>query len=149
MKKRIKLPVQFEMVHYAEQPSFKMSFSSEAIRDWCLGLSLLKEGLVESLVIEPTGGKLKLELQGAPPGTEGRIPGNLKNETVSLKLTPVDVDYLLVFSLKYYRDGYAKVDHIDLQSAFEDLGDDIYVTLKFADVAPPMSSEAAKKLLGH
>ena len=150
MRKYVKLPIRLERKQYDEITCFEISFTREAIGDWFLELSQLKEGLIDALIIEPAEGKFKLELQAAPPGGfVEKIPGSLRDERVVLELPPYTLHYLLVFSLKYYRDGYAEVDHIDLEASFKDLGEDVDIMLKFTDAAPPLSPEEAKNILGH
>lgn len=146
-KKLIRLNLSFYQRKYAEQTCFEMSFERDAIGEWCLGLGLLKERLVDSLLIEPTKGNLKLDLKVAPEATDGNITGKVQYDSIHLSLSLVTLDYLLNFSLKYYRDGYADVSHIDLQTSFNEFGDEVYITFQFPDYAGPLSADEAARML--
>jgi hypothetical protein len=51
MSKHLQLPVDIELVHHSGQTVLRLRFDREALRDWCLGLSLLNEGLIENLSV--------------------------------------------------------------------------------------------------
>lgn len=149
MKRYIKLPVRLELIQHPQQAVFAICLGIDAIRDWCLGLTMLEEGLVDAFVVSPVQGGYNLDLRiSASSNPQMKIEGNLGKDAVSLRLTPTNIDYLLRLGLTYYRDGYAEIDHVDLEGSFAELGnEDVYITFKFADFAPPVSSEEAKKRL--
>ncbi len=141
MKKRINISGVIERKEYGGEPSFVFSLPNESIRNWCLGLALLKEDLVENIVFVPNEGELSFILRLDTEAPSGAIKGAIENDAICVVLSDVTLDYLLSFSLKHYRDGYAEVDHIDLQTDFENLGNNIYVTLKFDISGPPVGGE--------
>jgi hypothetical protein len=146
VKKFIKLPVRFELTRYPGQAVFYISLGIPAIREWCLGLALLKDGLIDALVVSEIDDRYKIHLEIAISVARGKIHGNLNSGAVHIQLIPVDIAYLLAMCLKYYRDGYAEVDHVDIESKLE-VDENAYVTVKFADYASSLSSEEAKKRL--
>ncbi|MBL8714213.1 MAG: hypothetical protein JNM12_15055 [Alphaproteobacteria bacterium] len=141
MKKRINISGVIERKEYGGEPSFVFFLPNESIRNWCLGLALLKEDLVENIVFVPNEGELSFILRLDTEAPSGAIKGAIENDAICVVLSDVTLDYLLSFSLKHYRDGYAEVDHIDLQTDFENLGNNIYVTLKFDTSGPPVGGE--------
>lgn len=152
MKKHLTLPARLEVIHYPTQTVVKLWLSTDAIRDWCLGLSLMKEGLTDGLVISPAAGKGNVELRvDASLSPQDRIRGSLgKAGAVHFGLTTNVLDFLLVFGLKCYRDGWAEVDHVDLEAQIEGIHDlqNAYFTVHFQEFAPPVSAEEAKRRLG-
>jgi hypothetical protein len=150
MKKHLSLPVRVEVVHLPKQTSIVVRIDGPAIGDWCLGLCLLRQKLADCVAIDSAGGEYTVELRIAQSqGPNGKLRGALKAKNIKLTLDPVTVDYVLAFCLRYYRDGFAEVDHVDLEASIEDLGDqDAYVTLKFPDSAPPVSPAGARRQLG-
>jgi hypothetical protein len=51
MNKHLQLPVDIELVHHSGQTVLCLRFHREALRDWCLGLTLLNEALIENLLV--------------------------------------------------------------------------------------------------
>ena len=81
MNKHLRLPLDIELVRHPGQTVLRFSLHREALCDWCAGLALLKEGLIETLTIteqqkraakvqflmEPkTGGTVRSRLQVGP-----------------------------------------------------------------------------------
>lgn len=63
-------------------------------------------------------------------------------------LTRNNLDYVHQFFLKYYRDGVAEVDHLDLEAVDAETGhEEIYITFQVSESRPPLSPEEAKKRL--
>jgi len=106
--------------------------------------------LTETLIVSEDHGRKRLELQMVgTPGVNVRSQANLGPETTELRITPSDLDYLLHFFLKYYRDGVAEVDHLDLQVSSGTSGEpESYITFVVPDAVLPVSEEEARKRLG-
>lgn len=147
MKKYVRLPVRFETIRYPQQTAVYIWLGIDAVRDCSLGLALLKLGLINAFVVGTMDGLHKIDLQVSASTPTDRIQCNLSPDGISLRLTSNSVDYLLAMCLKYYRDGYAEVDHADLEATLEPGDEDAYITIKFADFAPPVSAEEAKRRL--
>lgn len=149
MEKQINLPIRLELVRYPEQTVLNVEFQKEALADWCLGLCLLKEGLITVLLVREEAAKGTLEIQLAKPTKpRTRAQASFRPEATLVKLTPHDLDYLLHFFLKYFRDGVAEVDHLDMD--VESLSDnqDSTIVFKVPASVPPLSAEAARMRLG-
>lgn len=115
---------------------------------WCLALCLLKENLVEAVVL--AGSKEVRITQGDPKELSARATLDLTSEPMELIVSPTELDYWLSFFLKYCRDGLAEVDHLDLGEAevLPRRKEAAYVTLRVKDAREPVPSEEAKKILG-
>ncbi len=69
-------------------------------------------------------------------------PQFLHKSKVLLKVN--DVSALADFALKYYRDGIAEVDHLDLEvNSNLDLNYGCYVTFAVTESTPPVTEEKA------
>ncbi|HEX3627409.1 MAG TPA: hypothetical protein VH280_18540 [Verrucomicrobiae bacterium] len=145
----MELPLQLHLIRHKGQIVLNVEFEAQGIRDWCLGLCLLKECLVQTLIIKESGTKGKLEIERTDrKGDADRTQANFESEGTRLKITENDLDYLLHFFLKYYRDGWAEVDHIDLEALCTAECQDSSNTFKVPESAAPLSVEAARKRLG-
>lgn len=150
--KQLSLPASLQVVHCPDQTVVKLWLTTAAVSDWCLGLCLLREHLTDGIVLTLTKGKGKLELLlDASLRPQDRMIGRLGGgRSISVTLNCNTLDYLTLFALKCYRDGYAAVDHIDLEVQFADLpGKGGAFTVHFEDSAPPLSSEELKRLFAN
>lgn len=148
MKKNIKLPLHIKLVDHSDQIVLNVQFENKAISDWSLALCLLKEGLISALLVSDEDAKHKLEIEIIKPAIN-RVKAHaiFESAITRLKITANDLDYLLHFFLKYYRDDLAEVDHIDLE-VLTASGKDASITFKVAKAMTPLSVEEAKKRLG-
>jgi len=149
MNKHLQLPIEIEILHHPGQVVLRIVIGPEALRDWCLGFCLLKERLIETLTVTQEHGKKGVKVQlRAKPEVDGTVRASLKPDISRLEVTRSSLDYLQHFFLKYYRDGAAAVDHLDLEAIDIDTGDkQIYITLKVPDSVPPVSSKEAERRL--
>jgi hypothetical protein len=68
---------------------------------------------------------------------------------VAIQLTATELERLVDFFLRYYRDGVVEVDHIDIEANENVPGRmDAYVTIFVQDYRPSVSAEEAKRKLG-
>lgn len=149
MKKHLRLPMDIELTRYPGQTVLTVLFDPEALRDWCLGLCLLKESLAEALIVSEERGEKKFELRMMETSNiKTRIQAKFANGMMQLKITPGDLDYLLHFFLRYYRDGVAEVDHVDLQGVSVDDEEESYITFMVPEFIPPVNAEEAMRRLG-
>lgn|SRR5262249_33693701 len=149
MNKHLQLAVDIEVVRHPGQTVLRLMFHRESLPDWCLGLCLLSAGLISTLTITSKQQQKAVRLQLAgKPESRGLARVILKSEINQLDLTRTNLDYLQHFFLKYYRDGVADVDHIDLEAIDADAGHEkIYVTLKVPESKAPVSADEAERRL--
>ena len=142
--KQLKLPVKIDLINHPGQTLLSILFPREALSDWCLSLSLLKEGLVGSVMLTQADGRSTLKFRVSPNiGGKMNIILGQPNE---IELTSNALGYLLHFFLQYYRDGVATVDHIDLEGIDPtNHNREIDVVLKVTDYQPPLSPEELEK----
>ena len=147
MTKRLALPIKVETVHYPGQTVLSIVVAREALKDWCLGLCLLSEGLIETLLIAGNHGQNQKELRvNRLPQDFVGVRTRVTSGAWYLEIADTNLEYLQHFFLKYYRDGVAEVDHLDLEAT---TGEDeaIYVTFKVLETRPPLTPEEAEKWL--
>lgn len=95
-----------------------------------------------------TGRKRKQSEISRRPATRCKIPDNSERAVQRGMLTRNNLDYVHQFFLKYYRDGVAEVDHLDLEAVDAETGhEEIYITFQVSESRPPLSPEEAKKRL--
>jgi len=148
MNKHLRLPLDIERVQHPGQTVLRLSFHREALCDWCAGLSLLKEGLIETLTVteqREKGTKVQFLKESKVNGTD-RVSFHADRSQVVMSGN--SLDYAQHFFLKYYRDGLAEVDHIDLQAVDAETGNkEIYVTFRVPESVPPLTAEEARRRL--
>ena len=148
MNKHLQLPIDIELVRHPGQTVLSLSFRREALRDWCLGLCLLKEGLIETLIVAEERGKSKMIKFRATQETDRVTQVTFKPDFGQVEITRNQLGYLHRFFLKYYRDGVADVDHLDLEAINADTGEiDAYITFRVPDSRPPVSPEEVERRL--
>jgi hypothetical protein len=122
----------------------------EANREWCLGLCLLKEGLIESLTILGERGEygLKISLDSSLTSRRGKV--RFRRDEVDVSISTTELDYWVRFFLKYYRDGVGDVNHIDVEipSRDPDSTRRLGLVLQIPDAVAPISEEEARGRLG-
>ncbi|HLJ85253.1 MAG TPA: hypothetical protein VKZ53_00430 [Candidatus Angelobacter sp.] len=63
-------------------------------------------------------------------------------------MTRKNLGHVYYFFLKYYRDGLAEVDHLDLEAIDAETGsNEIYVTFNVSESKAPMTPEEAQRRL--
>lgn len=149
MKKHLHLPIRLELVRYPTQMALLVTFESEAILEWCLGLCMLKEGVIEALIVSGKRTETKLEIRKAAKNESASISqASFESAATILMLPPPNLGYLLHFFLKYCRDGMGEVDHIDLEVDSKTEKCESTITFNVPKAVPPMSAEECKKRLG-
>lgn len=149
MNKSIRLPIEIDLVRHPGQTVLVLTFRREAIRDWCLGLCLLNEGLIETLTLAEERGRAAVKIRVLDkPKVHGRTNANFRSDISQLEVPRTSLEYIQAFFLKYYRDEVAEVDHVDLEAIDADTGkQDEYVTFRVPDFRPPVSAQEAEKRL--
>lgn len=150
MEKVLKLPLNIEVIEYVEQKSILIDFENTSVMEWCLGLVLLSEELIDKFQVTNGTKSLVIELHSqSQVSFSTRIEGGSIDSNIDLRINERELEYVLRFFLEYYRDGVSLVDHIDID--IEDpssRGMDFSVTLKVAHILPSVSAEEARRRLG-
>lgn len=148
MKKRLTLPLRLHLNRHSGQTVLNIELGTDALANWCLGLCLLKEGLVSMLLVceEDAKGVLEIELAGEVVHRT-KSQARFYSSATRVRMTPNDLDYLLHFCLKYFRDGAAEVDHIDIDVVSQTDSQESTITFKVPDSIRPLSAEEARKRL--
>lgn len=132
----------------APQKWVEIAFHPEIISDWCLQLCLLETGLQDSVKISSLDKKFSIDIRvDKNVSTNDRGFVRLNDKLINLSVAPNELEMWKYFFLKYYRDGFAEVDHIDSEFIL-DKASEISFVLKVFEFQPPLSSEEAKKILG-
>jgi hypothetical protein len=151
MKKYIRVPIICELIEHAGESVLGVEIVREALRDWSLGLTLLNAGLIETLLVAKDDREKGIEIQvqsSSKPMVRAQV--DFKSELIQLKVTPDDLGYLLHFFLKYYRDGVAEVDHLDIEAtATGAKNQQASVVFKLRDFRPPVTPEEAMRRLSE
>lgn|SRR5574341_94789 len=146
MKKHLLIPVRMKRSTLPDWDSLVIEFSDESISDLCAGLFLLKEGLITSLSVSEKSGNGKLNIRTLTDNDQSQV--TWEANTAQIKLNENDFEYCSHFFLKYYRDGIAEVDHIDIEYAGDDSGAALgYIVMKVSRYHPPGSAEELRQLL--
>jgi hypothetical protein len=148
MNKHLQLPVDIDIVRHPGKTVLRLSLHREALCDWCMALSLLKEGLIETLTVTERERKgVKVQLLSEPK-TGGTVRVSFRPDLNRVAMTRNNLEYVQHFFLKYYRDGVAEVDHLDLQAIDAETGDkEVYVTFRAPESKPPVTPEEARRRL--
>lgn len=146
MKKYIVLDVEIETVRYPGQAVVEVRLLPSAVQDFTLGLCLLKEELIEGLVI---AGRSGVEFKVVRLNESSVCFATVASDIVLVELTGNSLDFLQHFFLKYYRDGIAEVDHVDLEALGRTAEQkSMYITFKVPESRPPLSPAEAERWLG-
>jgi hypothetical protein len=147
---QITLAIETGVKEYSEQIVYSIILTRETLAEWCLGLSLVKYALVDSLVLSKSSRAGKVAIKGLDTKERSaKAEIYVESSIVQLRLTPTQLDYILAFCLKYYRDGIADVDHIDIPAVVVGKKKlDAYITVVAAEYVPPMTPDELRKRLG-
>jgi hypothetical protein len=141
MKKLFRSIIPAERINYDEGWSLNIHISTENLQIWCLSLQLLCDKLIDSIIfpIQKTTKIMEFVIENYSCCEE---KSNGKGFKVSLDSR--DCDFIRHFFLRYYRDGIAEVDHIDIESHGKNMGDIIFTV---DNTQQPLSpAEAIKRL---
>lgn len=111
-----------------------------------LSFSLLCQDLIDSLQMSTSKYHWTLQVRKSVLDRDVRIHWRDKDK-IELTLGRTELEYWQVFFLKYYRDGFAEVDHLDLEGNLDN-GNTCDFTLKVASAAQPVSEAEARRRLG-
>lgn len=140
MRRFIDIPLAIEEVVVESQPLVRVHVTSLNLRDWCLCLQLLQDKLIEAFSFRLANSSRRMQVARGEANRYGTI-GNA--DDLGLTLSERDLDFARHFFLRYYRDGAAEVDHIDIET-----NDGGYIIFAVDKSLPPVSAEEAKRRLG-
>ena len=140
---------QMEVVTHEGQTTISVVCGLRAAGEVALRLVMLKEQIVNAVLLTSGRDRFSLSVTLLPTGSGQRSRVQHQGSQAALQVTSHDLEALLHFYLKYCRDGYAEVDHIDMQAqGGSTIEEDVYVTFIATESSPPVNSEAAKRRLG-
>lgn len=142
MIKYLKLDVVVTFSIIDGQHSLKVSVPPGSVRDWLLCLYLLNDNTIESFIFTDNSGKSKIEIRLGEL-TEWNEASQRCHFKTSLSASALN--YLRGFLARYYRDGAAEVDHIDIEADEPKFG---YITVSVDEHRPPISSDELRRRLG-
>ena len=117
MRKHILLRVDIQVQEHPDERIVSVALGDEAMFPWTVGLTLLKEQLVEALVVTFATATLQLDLTYDQRLTKHRAIDRWGYPTLSVRLSDSELRYWQHFCLRYLRDGRGDVDHIDSEVA--------------------------------
>lgn len=136
-----KLPVRVRQYH--DHRSVMVDVDSEELKDWCLGLSLLDQGLIPSVEIEALDKAMHLVIQVDDRIADSEV-GRIQWDTPAsghLRISRTELGSWLQFYLKACRDGFGDVDHLDVDIDGNDRALGLFLTLTVPHALPPRSDE--------
>jgi len=124
----------------------KLRVTVDGIERLALGLTLLAEDLIERLELPGKHGAT-IVVSRDPNGGDPIL--GLHGPRIDLRLSFDTVEYLQIVCLQAVRDGFAAVDHIDLDCVdSEKPTEKVYFTFYFPIYAPPITPEETRRRLG-
>ena len=140
MNKNIQLAIEVNSRKVDGQSVMNVHVPPNCLEHWCFCLQLLHDELVDSCVVFAPAAQFKLESRCETSST------HLKRNAIDVVcLSPQALDFLRSFFLKYFRDGFAEVDHLDIE---DDLQHGGYLTFSVSEYSPPISVDEVRKRLG-
>lgn len=139
MRKFVDIAFAVEEVVVEEQSLVRIHVAPASLKDWCLCLQLLNDNLIEAFTIRRASSARTVQVGRGEGSCSDTMHGT---NGLALKLSGRDLDFARHFFLRYYRDGAAEVDHIDIE--MEEGG---YVIFSVGKSVPPVSPEEAKRRL--
>ena len=140
MNKSIQLAIKVNSRTIDGQSVLHVHVPPNCLDQWTLCLQLLHDELVDCCVLFAPAAQFKLELRCETSSTHLKM-----NATNVVCLSPQALDCLRCFFLKYFRDGFAEVDHVDIDDDVQHGG---YLTFSVSEYSHPISGEELRKRLG-
>jgi hypothetical protein len=142
MTKTTDLGIDFQVLTLNSQRVARLFVSTSALREWCLCVQLLQDRLVDSCVFRNAATFAKLNLRH---GQQSSFQFADRNNVLTVCCSPNDLDVIRHFFLKYFRDGLADVDHLDIETEACGGG---YLTFIVEESKNPCSPSVARQRLG-
>lgn len=140
MNKVASVALEVEELVIDGQPLVRIHIGAAAVVEWAVCLQLLADNLVEAIRFHCMGSGRQIEIRRT---TVGRSNINHHAGEPKVVLDSHSLDYVRHFFLRYYRDGAAEVNHLDVE--LEGGG---YLTITVDEHVAPVSSDEVKRRLG-
>src|SRR5581483_3904940 len=117
-----------------------INLANSILEQWCLCLCLLYHGLTDTVQVTDNQTLLNIQL-GKNVKTSMRGLVFRQRNGYLITITKQELEYWLSFFLKYWRDGVAEVDHIDVELIPDKTvsTDEFDLILRVDKFAPPVS----------
>jgi hypothetical protein len=126
---------------------YELNLGSTAPEVVAAELSLLATGLADSLTFRHERGRIKVKIERGP--VRDRATAESRPGLLALILSETELEYWRSYFLRYYREGAADVDHIDVEAtSIRPAGGVIDLRVRVARAVPPVSPEEARRRLG-
>jgi len=146
--KRVLMTPSLTVDDQAQEISISINLDAVPIWRWCLELCLLRDNLAEALTISSKSAGVQVTVStGLEAFARGRALVTWQEDEAFIQITDTELEYWLAWSLKYYRDGIANVNHIDVEIASRDSKKGITLTLRVDNAQPSVSAEEARRRL--
>ena len=147
--KRITLPVDITVREYDTQVVLGVDVGADAAHEWTLALTLLHMQLVKSVIVVDQRSQFELRLSLADePDRPHRARASLTANRCGIEVTGKELEYWLAYFLEFFRDGFATVPSIDVETDTVIDAREFDVVLYAPAVRAPMSGEELRKRLG-
>ncbi|MGH2768661.1 MAG: hypothetical protein ACRDIF_06880 [Actinomycetota bacterium] len=147
MRRRIELRSPFKVTVYDYRTSWlEVDVDREELVELLLELTLLLYERSERLRMASRSTSNKVVLTARFNAIPGRDLSEVSAGFQSIALMRNDLEFFVAFLLEYYRDGFAPVDHIDIDLRGED-DSDLGLIVTVTDVGPPMRSGETHRIL--
>jgi len=121
----------------------KVTLMAEALDRFCIGLSLVRENLIDSFDLVDARGASSIRLRRSVEATVIEI----RHDKINLGLDTTELERWLYFTLRAVRDGTAEVDHLDVE-AKDQAHQRVDVIVAYPNSAPAVSSDEDRRRLG-
>ena len=112
---------------------------SREVDAWCLELVLLERGLIDATRVTAQDGSFSLVIKVAESIGDAEIGRVVwDNPSVAeVRLSRTEIERWVYFYLKFYRDQYGEVDHIDADLEGSGGSTGVFLVLKVPQASPP------------
>jgi hypothetical protein len=122
-----KIPIPIEYKDFCAQKVIQIQLNSTNSKELCMMFLLLKEKLVRLIELKFNEFNIYLQIQKGNQSEYDLF--NKAQDILKGRIAPNDLDYILSFLLKYYRDEVGEADHIDVDFK-NTVGEEITLTFK-------------------
>lgn len=140
MTMHVYLPIPCDYVVVDGQVLARIHIARANLKEWCLALQLLQDELIKAVSIECPITQQRMQISR---DVENTVTCSGPSSSLKVTFDGNALNYARHFFLRYYRDGTAEVDHIDIETRFGG-----YITLAVEEFAPSLSPGEARKRLG-
>ncbi len=126
---------------------FEVSFGTMRPEIVVAEILLLLEGLVMELSLRHPQQHPRVRISVGE--TSARASATVSDDGLHVGVSRTELESWMSFFLRYYRDGVAEVDHLDLEAhASDGEAKTVYVLLRVGKFGQPLSGDEARRKLG-